>query len=202
MKLARMTGGPSREKHGGNKVPVAGDEDGAATGTENRAQPQLVAVVGIPSADKSEPLLKNGGFDKELAPWICEHGKIAQDPSDNGNSVLEASLEDGRLRLVQAFQRRVGNKNLSISLRVKTTASEQKPLSGFELHLFDKEDKILYSSVARFEDASEWIIMKSDLAWYSNVQKREPVLIMIESIGGEGKFWIDDVILKQAELSP
>src|SRR5690606_10930458 len=81
----------------------------------------------------AEPVLKNSGFDKELAPWECDEGKLADDPVDKENRVLEVELEDGVFALTQDLRWPAAKAKLTFSLRLR--AAEAAPDSPLQLRV-------------------------------------------------------------------
>ncbi len=153
---------------------------------------QSMTTVALPDST-AESLLKNGGFDKELAPWVCENGKITQDPDDPENTVLEVRLDDPGFRLSQTFRPASGKRDLTLSLRIK--AQEPKEHRGFEfgLHFFTNGGKTpIYTTRISAGNTEKWTAIPLDLS----VLLYMPDRLVIDSATGSGTVWIDDVTLK------
>lgn len=150
----------------------------------------LLAALSHPAL--AGPILRNGGFDKELTPWTCEEGKIVPDPDKKENSLLEITLDGGIFGLGQKIKWPANKKELTLSFRVKASvATEQSPVQ-WRLRISDKEENSALVAGATIKKSGEWLIV-------TQVIKRpesEPASMMLESNRGEGILWIDDVELK------
>ena len=140
----------------------------------------------------ADPLLKNSGFDKELAPWTCEEGKIIPDSEKKDNSLLEVELDGGVFGLSQAFKWPKDKEELTLSFRVKASAAKKDSPAQWRLRIYDAKENSELASAARIEKSGEWITVKTTV----KRPKLEAISIMLESNRGEGKLWIDDLKLE------
>ncbi|MCW1912330.1 hypothetical protein OJ996_02015 [Luteolibacter sp. GHJ8] len=145
----------------------------------------------LPLPLTAEPLLKNTGFDKELAPWECEEGKIVPDPDNKDNSLLEIELDGGVFGLSQAFKWPEGKKELTLSFRIKASAASKDEPIQWRLRIYDKDEASALAAGAKIEKSGEWITVKQVI----ERPESAPVSMMLESNRGEGKLWIDDLKL-------
>jgi hypothetical protein len=143
---------------------------------------------GVPS------LIVNGGFDGELAPWLCEEGRVVLDPADERNSLLEVTLGERGFRLSQSFVPPAGKVPMTLSFRAKL--SGDTGLSGFHLILLGQDDKPLAMTFVEAGKPGEW----KKIEWKGSV----PIAPVALSIGrrGKGIVWIDDVRLEQSTTAP
>lgn len=156
-----------------------------------RALPLLLLVAISPFAS-AQPILRNGGFDRKLAPWTCEEGKIVPDPDKKENSLLEITLEGGVFGLSQEIKWPADKKELTLSFRVKASAATDKSPVQWRLRISDKAENSALVAGATIKKSGEWILV-------TQVIKRpesEPASLMLESNRGEGILWIDDMELK------
>ena len=152
----------------------------------------------LASAQEEESLLKNGGFDKELAPWTSKQGRVIQDPEDKGNGLLEITPEEGVFQLSQPLRLPAGKKNFIFSFRAKGS----EPLTGLSLQLLDAEGKSpsLSMILQPYEKTGEWgnftmrfdreQLEPSDLKAFSGTFAIKVTGLKV------GTLWIDDVSLK------
>ncbi|MBX3741212.1 MAG: hypothetical protein KF712_09500 [Akkermansiaceae bacterium] len=140
----------------------------------------------------AEPLLKNGGFDKELAPWECDEGRIVEDPKEKGNSLLEVELDGGVFGLAQDFKWPAGKKSLTLSFRVKASAASKDAPVQWRLRLYDAEGNSELAAGGTITESGGWITVTK------TIQRPEGAVtsLMLESNRGEGKLWIDDLKLE------
>ena len=152
----------------------------------------LLMLAGVIPALAVEPLLKNGGFEKQLAPWTCGDGKLVPDPEAEGNSVLEVSLDGGVFGLSQPFKWPADKKELTLSFRVKASAATPKSPVQWRLRIYDKDERSQLATGGKIEKSGEWITVKKVV----DRPDLESVSLMLESNRGEGKLWIDDLKLE------
>jgi hypothetical protein len=151
----------------------------------------------LPPAERESPsILKNGGFDEQLSPWICENGKLVPDPADPGNSLLEVALGEGGLHLSQSFKWPAGKEQLVLSLRVKRLADTDLRVRALHLHLSDKDGNAILTTAASVEVSDDWVTVTGALRPDFQITPRLPASITIESGDSNGTLWIDDVTLK------
>jgi hypothetical protein len=151
-----------------------------------------LALLGSLPAFAAEPPLKNSGFDKQLAPWTCEEGKIVPDPEKKGNSLLEIEIDGGVFALSQAFNWPADKKELTLSFRVKAAAATKESPVQWRLRIYSKEENSALAAGAKIEKSGEWITVKKVVTR----PELDAVSIMLESNRGEGKLWIDDLKLE------
>ena len=155
--------------------------------------PETGRITAPPSGVPS--LIVNGGFDGELAPWVCEEGQVVQDPADERSSLLEVTLGESGFRLSQSFVPPPGKAPMTLSFRAKL--SGDTVLSGFDLMLLGQDDKPLVMTFVEAGKPGEWknIELKGSLPV-------APAALRIGSSRGEGVVWIDDVRLEQSTAVP
>lgn len=143
-------------------------------------------------ATAAEPLLKNSGFDKKLAPWTCEDGKIVPDPDKKDNTLLEVTLEGGVFGLSQEIKWPADQKKLTLSFRIKASAATEKSPVQWRLRIYDKAENSALAAGAKITKSGEWLTVKQLI----ERPESEPVSVMLESNRGEGTLWIDDLKLE------
>ncbi len=140
----------------------------------------------------ADSILENGGFDKELAPWECDEGKLAPDPKKEDNRVLRIELEDGVFALTQDIQWPAEKKKLTLIFRIRASqATEASPVQ-LRVRIYDKDGNSELATGLKVEKSGVWIDFKSIL----ERPGFEPVSFMLESNRGEGTLWVDDVTLE------
>lgn len=142
-----------------------------------------------------ESLIVNGGFDGELAPWLCGEGRVIQDPSDDKNWLLEVTPPGGRFRLTQIFFKPPARK-APMTLSFRAMISEEAALSGFDLILIGHDEKPLAQTFVAAGTPGEW----KKIEWKGSM----PIAPAALSIGrrDEGVVWIDDVRLEPSTIAP
>lgn len=140
----------------------------------------------------AEPLLKNSGFDKKLAPWTCEDGKIVPDPDKKENTLLEVTLDGGVFGLSQEIKWPADQKKLTLSFRIKASAATEKSPVQWRLRIYDKAENSALAAGAKITASGEWITVKKEI----ERPESEPASIMLETNRGEGTLWIDDLKLE------
>ncbi len=137
----------------------------------------------------------NGGFDGELAPWICHGGQVIRDPADEKNWLLEVTPAGGRFRLVQLFIKPPASK-VPMTLSFRAMISEEAALSGFDLMLLGQDEKPLLQTIVAAGTPGEW----TKIEWKGSV----PIAPAALYIGrrDKGVVWIDDVRLEQSTSAP
>lgn len=140
----------------------------------------------------AEPVLRNSGFDKKLAPWTCAEAKVVPDPDKKDNTLLEITLDGGVFGLSQDFKWPADKKQLTLSFRVKASqASTDSPVQ-WRLRISDAQKSSALVTGGKIEKAGEWITVKKVV--------EKPGLtattLMLESNRGEGTLWIDDLKLE------
>lgn len=151
----------------------------------------LIAAPPPPGADS---LLVNGGFDGELAPWLCEEGRVIPDPDDARNSLLEANPNESGFRLAQSFQPPAENAPLILSFRAQW--SGETALSGFDLVLLGPDDKPLTMTLVEAGKPGEW----KKIEWRVSTPVA-PASLRIGSSDGKGAVRIDDVKLEPSSAA-
>jgi hypothetical protein len=162
--------------------------EGETGGPVNSIHP----VVDTVTADDPDSLLQNGGFEEGLEPWTCEKGKIAEDPDEARNSVLEIALDEEGFLLSQPFQWPVGKQELTLAYRVKAAEETDLASTAIEVRLLSEDGKALTLSTSFHELKADWAVLTVPVTRGNFV----PVAIEIKGTGGKGTMWIDDVILK------
>jgi hypothetical protein len=155
--------------------------------------PETARLAAPPSGVPS--LIVNGGFDGELAPWLCDEGRVIQDPADERNSLLEVTLGESGFHLSQSFVPPAEKASMTLSFRAMLSADTG--LSGFDLMLLGQDDKPLVMTFVEAGKPGEWkkIELKGSLPV-------APAALRIGSSRGEGVVWIDDVRLEQSAAVP
>ena len=149
----------------------------------------LAVVLSLPAM--AEPLVKNSGFDKALAPWECAEGRIVADPKEQGNSLLEVELDGGVFGLTQDFKWPAGKKSLTLSFRVKANAASKDSPVQWRLRLYDAEGNSGLAAGGTITEGGNWITVSKTIQ-----RPQGPIAsLMLESNRGEGKLWIDDLKL-------
>lgn len=184
----------SRPEKDRGALDLTTDSKAAADPSDARTEIQVLASA----SEEAESLLKNGGFDQELAPWICKQGKIIHDPEDKGNGLLEITPEEGIFQLSQPFRLPAGKKEFTLSFRAKGSES----LTGLSLQLLDAEGKSpsLATSLQPYEKTGEWgnftmrfnreQLEPSDLKAFSGTFAIKVTHLKVSPL------WIDNVSLK------
>lgn len=149
----------------------------------------LLAALSHPAL--GEPILRNGGFDKELTPWTCEEGKVIPDPDKKDNTVLEVTLDGGVFGLSQTIKWPADRKKLTLSFRIKASQATEKSPVQWRLRIYDKSENAALVAAAKITRSGEWITVKQEI----ERPESDPASIMLESNRGEGKMWIDDLTL-------
>lgn len=157
-----------------------------------RLIPLVGLTVALPLSASAGALLKNGGFDKDLAPWECDEGRIVADPANKKNSLLEVELEGGVFGLTQDFKWPTGKKELTLTFRVKASAASEESPIQWRLRLYDAQGNSSLSADGVITQRGEWITVKKIIPSPEGVITS----LMLESNRGEGKLWIDDFELK------
>ncbi len=144
----------------------------------------------LPAA--ADSILKNSGFDKELAPWECEEGKLSPDPEKEDNQVLRIELEGGVFSLAQDIQWLAEKKKLTLAFRIRASKATAASLVQLRVRIYDKEGN---------SELADGLIVKKSGVWidFKSVLERpdfEPVSFTLESNRGEGTLWVDDVTLE------
>lgn len=152
----------------------------------------LIATPPPPGADS---LLVNGGFDGELAPWLCEAGRVIQDPDDERNSLLEVTPNGSGFRLAQSFQPPARKAPMALSFRAKL--SGEIALSGFDLVLLGPDERPLVMTFVEAGKPGEW----KKIEWKVSTPV-VPASLRIGSSGGGGVIRIDDVRLEPSNAVP
>ncbi len=197
-----------RRSQGGNPAPLPGPGKDGATGDTPRggravappdeAGERDAGLAFIPGVSDAHSLLRNGGFDRELAPWTCEEGKIAPDPDSPGNSFLEITPENGGFLLGQTFRRTAAKQHLVLSFRVKSEGGQGDFPGYLGIYLYDKEGRLFLSTCEKIGDTADWSSVTLDLRW-DRPDRREHLAHSLEIEGRSGrKLWIDDVRLVEA----
>ena len=151
----------------------------------------LMFAVSWP-AMAEEPLLKNPGFDKKLAPWTCEEGKLIPDPEKKDNTLLEIELDGGVFGLSQEIKWPAEKKELTLSFRIKASSATEKSPVQWRLRIYNKAENSALAAGAKITKSGEWITVKQVVTR----PESDPVSIMLETNRGEGKLWIDDLKLE------
>jgi hypothetical protein len=139
-------------------------------------------------------LIVNGGFDGGLAPWICEGGRVIQDPADEKNWLLEATPTEGRFRLVQIFK--PPSRKADITLSFRAMISEDASPSGFDLMLLGHNEQLLTQTIVEEGSPGEW----KRVEWKGSTAVAPAALYIGRR--GKGVVWIDDVRLEQSPAEP
>lgn len=174
---ARGTGGPD------DRLPQ-----------EETAIPET-GLIAAPQKPEGDSLIVNGGFDGELAPWLCEEGRVTRDPDDERNSLLEASLNDSGFRLAQSFGPPATKAPMNLSFRAQLSADTAQ--SGFDLMLLGQDDRPLALTFVEAGKPGEWKVIE----WKVSTPVA-PASLRIGSSPGVGVVRIDDVRLEQSKSVP
>lgn len=184
---------PVSRKAGATEGDTAVTKPGESPGDFAPIEETKIEVVQLNAAQaesKGESLLKNGGFDQDLAPWICEEGQVIR----NGeNSYLEITSKDGHFRLSQDFQRSPTTRNLELSLRIRFPSEGQYAPIKVSMRTPDGSERIVYTSL--IHTSGKWTSFTTQIAW-----PKEPkaVVIVIEGDQAKASFSVDDIILREA----
>lgn len=184
---------PRTVSSGSSRVGGVGDPEENLP-TEN---PPLreTGLIAAPLQPGSDSLIVNGGFDAELAPWLCEEGRVIRDPDDERNSLLEATPNESGFRLTQSFEPPAGEVPMTLSFRAQL--SGESDLSGFDLMLLGQDDKPLTMTRVEAGKPGEW----KKIEWKVSMPVA-PASLRIGSSGGNGALRIDDVRLAQSTAAP
>jgi hypothetical protein len=181
-------------------VSQASSRAGGVESVEDRLpeeMPRLPAtgVNAAPRQPDDDSLIVNGGFNGELRPWLCDEGRVIQDPADERNSLLEVTLDESGFRLSQSFVPPAGKAPMTLSFRAMLPADTG--LSGFDLMLLGQDDKPLVLTFLEAGKPGEWknIELKGSLPV-------APAALRIGSSRGKGIVWIDDVRLEPTTIAP
>ncbi len=197
--------GPQFEKvstEGSGPVPSGSKELAGNLGTGKQAQgspgqvdsgkSEKTVVIPVGEAEKSgESLLKNGGFDKELAPWVCKEARVISEPGNPSNSVLEINPQEGTFTLTQKFQRSPASTEALLSLREMGAQDELCPI---EISLVRRDGKewLVYSSM--LDTSGKWsehsMRIPSD-------PKAVGISIKVSSV--KNPVWLDDMVLRDVK---
>lgn len=159
-------------------------------------EPSLPGTGRIAAPPSEVPsLIVNGGFDGELAPWLCEEGRVIQDSADERNSLLEVTLGESGFRLSQSFVPPAGKAPMTLTFRAML--SGDTVLSGFDLMLLGQDDKPLVMTFVEAGKPGEWKNIE-----LSGALPVAPASLRIGSSRGEGVVWIDDVRLERSTAAP
>lgn len=151
--------------------------------------------IAAPQQPEGDSLIVNGGFDGELAPWLCEEGRVIRDAADERNSLLQVTLKESGFRLTQSFEPPAGKAHMTLSFRARV--SEESDLLGFHLLLLGGDDKPLTMTFVDAGKPGEW----KKIEWKGPVPVT-PASLRIESLRGNGAVWIDDVRLVPSTAVP
>ena len=154
----------------------------------------IVAVVGVQSAEPNTSLLKNGGFDKELAPWECLKGRLVRDPENKDSKLLEVSLERHGFMLFQSFPPLITARDLVLSFRVKSPDATEKTTGSIGLTFYDALGKPMSTTAIQTELSNEWATATTTISVPAGTNRKPAKIRLAEK--GEGRLWIDDVSLK------
>lgn len=152
-------------------------------------------LIATPPPPGAQSLLVNGGFDGELSPWLCEAGRVIQDPDDERNSLLEVTPNGSGFLLAQSFKPPARKAPMALSFRARL--SEEIALSGFELILLGQDDKPLVMTFVEAGKPGEW----KKIEWKVSTPMA-PASLRIGSSGGGGGIRIDDVRLEPSTAVP
>ncbi|MCW1912329.1 hypothetical protein OJ996_02010 [Luteolibacter sp. GHJ8] len=155
---------------------------------------EIVQLSAAQAESKGESLLKNGGFDQYLAPWICEGGQVIQ---DEGNPFLQITPKNGSFHLSQDLQRSPATRNLKLSLRVRFSSEGQYAPLKVSMRMPDGTEQIVYSSA--LPTSGEWKSLSTQIPW-----PKEPEAVGIAIAGddlGTG-LSVDDIVLREVRTPP
>lgn len=161
---------------------------------ERPAIPETI-LIAAHQRPEGDSLIVNGGFDGELAPWLCEEGRVIRDPDGERNSLLDATLNESGFRLAQSFEPPAGKAPMTLSFRARLSAGSA--LSGFDLMLLGQDDKPLALTFVEAGKPDEW----KKIEWKVSMPLA-PASLRIGSSGGEGVVRIDDVRLERSNSVP
>lgn len=184
----------AREARGEDSAGAAGEAATKSPGDPDRRGRSSV----VPAAEAEKlglSLFKNGGFDKELAPWTCEGGRVVQEPGNPENSVLETTPGEGALVLSQDFQRSVASRELVLTFHAKSTTAGNVPIEIRERLQNGKELPIYSSIITLGQDRGRTphIVV---LEWSGDSR---PIGLVIKCKGGEDPLWLDNVVLREVK---
>lgn len=152
---------------------------------------QLVAIP-VEEAEKNrESLLRNGGFDKELAPWISKEGRVVSESGNPSNSVLEINPQEGAFSLSQKLQRSPASDELLLSFREMGTQDELCPIE-ISLVGADGKERLVYASL--LDNSGKWA---EHSLRFPSASRALAISIKLSSV--KNPVWLDDVILREAK---
>jgi hypothetical protein len=150
---------------------------------------EIVQLNAAQAESKGESLLKNGGFDQDLAPWICEGGQVTQ---EEGNPYLQITPKNGSFHLSQDLQRSPATRNVELSLRVRFSSEGQYTPIKVSMRTPDGTEQPVYTSA--IYTSGEWKSLSTQFAW---PEEPKAVGIVIEGDQAKTGFSIDDIILRE-----
>lgn len=152
-------------------------------------------LIAAPPPPGAESLIVNGGFDGELAPWLCEVGRVIPDPDDERNSLLEATPNESGFRLAQSFRPPAEKAPLTLTFRAQWSGETAQ--SGFDLMLLGQDDKPLAMTHVEAGTPGEW----KKIEWKVSTPM-VPASLRIGSSDDGGIVRIDDVRLEPSTAAP
>lgn len=169
-------------------VADAGKEAAAA----NQDPRRLLVVVTAAEGEKNRAsLFTNGGFEKGLDPWLCEEGRVVQEPGNPENSILEIKPREGQYRLSQDFQRSVSSPHQLLTFRLKMEGDCRIKVSLREKdgRTLPVHENLLFGKPDKWND----VCIPFDLSF-------QPVAMLIEG-SSKTALSLDDVVLREVSRS-